>query len=226
MTILELIAAQCGVQGVDKKHAARIEKVSGITEEKDGNIIAAVKNFKENILPAIQEAENTGKKSIEEYEKKHGLKDGKPVETKIDEPGKIEFPKDIDPSIKAFIENQNKMIENLTKSVTTIVDTQKKSSTLEVVKTKLKGKVDDKFIEKVAGKVNLDAEDIEKEIESQITEFNEFKQSLINEYVGENYIPKGGGAAGDKSVEEWAKFMDSDATSGVPGAIDLGLDNK
>ena len=45
MTILELIKAQCGVQGVDKKHAERIEKISGITEEKDGNIIAAVKKL-------------------------------------------------------------------------------------------------------------------------------------------------------------------------------------
>ena len=56
MTILELIKAKCRVDGISEKFAERIEKISGITEEKDGNIIAAVKNFKENVLPAIEEA--------------------------------------------------------------------------------------------------------------------------------------------------------------------------
>lgn len=224
MKIIDLITAQCGIQGIDKKYAAKIEKISGITEEKDGNIIAAVKSFKENILPDIVEAENKEKKAVEEYEKKHGLKDGKPVEKKEEDPGKVELPKDLDPTIKALIENQNKMIENLTKSVTTIVETQKKSSTLETVKAKLKGKVDDKFIEKVAGKVNLDAEDLDAEIEAQATEFNDLRQSVIDEYVGENYIPNSGGAAGDRSVEDWAKIMDSDAKTNAPGAIDLGLE--
>ncbi|SFK99745.1 hypothetical protein SAMN05216357_11075 [Porphyromonadaceae bacterium KH3CP3RA] len=223
MKIIDLITAQCGIQGVDKKYAAKIEKISGITEEKDGNIIAAVKNFKENILPDIIEAENKEKKAVEEYEKKHGLKDGKPVEKKEEDPGKVELPKDLDPTIKALIENQNKMIENLTKSVTTIVETQKKSSTLETVKAKLKGKVDDKFIEKVAAKVNLDAEDIDKEIEAQITEFNDLKQSVIDEYVGDNYVPSSGSGSSEKSVEDWKKLMDSDSTAGT-GVVDLGIE--
>lgn len=222
MKIIDLITAQCGIQGVDKKYAAKIEKISGITEEKDGNIIAAVKNFKENILPDIVEAENKEKKAIEEYEKKHGLKDGKMVE-KEDKPGKIELPKDLDPSVKAMIEAQNKSIETLTGLVSGMVKSQKNISVLETVKAKLKGKVDDKFIEKVAGKVNLEAEDIDKEIEAQITEFNDFKQSLIDEYVGENYIPAGGSGSSEKSVEDWKKLMDSDSTAGA-GVVDLGLD--
>ncbi len=222
MKIIDLITAQCGIQGVDKKYAAKIEKISGITEEKDGNIIAAVKNFKENILPDIIEAENKEKKAIEEYEKKHGLKDGKPVEKKTDEPGKVELPSDLDPSVKAMIEAQNKSIETLTGLVSGMVKSQKNISVLETVKAKLKGKVDDKFIEKVAGKVNLEAEDIDKEIEAQITEFNDFKQSLIDEYVGDNYIPAGGSGSSEKSVEDWKKLMDSDSTAGA-GVVDLGL---
>lgn len=223
MTILELIAAQCGVQGIDKKYAAKIEKISGITEEKDGNITAAVKSFKENILPDIIEAENKEKKAVEEYEKKHGLKDGEKVKPE-DTPKPVELPKDLDPSVKAMIEAQNKSIETLTDLVSGMVKTQKSVSTLETVKAKLKGKVDDKFIEKVAGKVNLDAEDLDAEIEAQITEFNDLRQSVIDEYVGENYIPNSGGAAGDRSVEDWAKIMDSDAKTNAPGAIDLGLE--
>lgn len=223
MTILELIKAQCKVQGVPENHAERIEKITGITEEKDGNIIAVVKNFKENILPAIQEAENSGKTAISEYEKKHNLKDGKPVEAKKDdEPGKVELPKDLDPSVKAMIEAQNKSIETLTGLVSGMVKSQKSISVLETVKTKLKGKVDDKFIEKVAAKVNVDAEDIDKEIETQITEFNDLRQSLIDEYVGKEYIPAGGSAAGDRSVSDWAKLMDNNDASET-GVVDLGL---
>ena len=223
MTILELIKAQCKVQNVPEKYAERIEMITGITEEKDGNVIAAVKSFKENILPAIQEAENSGKTAISEYEKKHNLKDGKPVEAKKDdEPGKVELPKDLDPSIKAMFEAQNKSIEELTVLVSGMAKSQKSASVLETVKTKLKDKVDEKFIEKVAAKVNVDAEDIDKEIETQITEFNDLKQSLINEYVGDRYVQPGGGTAGDKSVEEWAKIMDGSTTVDT-GVVDLGL---
>ncbi len=221
MTILELIKAQCKVQGVPENHAERIEKITGITEEKDGNIIAAVKNFKENILPAIQEAETKSEKAVQEYEKRHNLKDGKPVE-KEEEPGKVELPKDLDPSVKAMIEAQNKSIETLTGLVSGMVKSQKSISVLETVKTKLKGKVDDKFIEKVAAKVNVDAEDIDKEIETQITEFNDLRQSLIDEYVGKDYIPAGGSAAGDRSVSDWAKLMDNNDASET-GVVDLGL---
>lgn len=218
MTILELITAQCGVSGVDKKYAEKIEKISGITEEKDGNIIKAVQNFKDNILPAIQEAENTGRTAITEYEKKHNLKDGKPVETE-------------DPNSKSkekeTVENTEvaeltKRVEELTKTLTTMADAQKRGATLESVKAKLKGKVDEKFIERVSAKVNLEAEDLDKEIEAQVKEFEDFKQSLITEYVGDNYVQPNGGAAGDKSVEDWAKLMDGSPVADT-GVVDLGL---
>lgn len=225
MTILELIKAQCKVQGVPENHAERIEKISGITEEKDGNIIAAVKSFKENVLPAIEVSADQNKKTIQdaiaEYEKKHNLKDGNPIESKK-EGTETEMGKDLDPAVKAIIEAQKKSIDELTNLVTGIQKTQKNASTIETVKAKLKGKVDDKFIERVAAKVNLDAEDLDKEVEGQITEFNEFKQSLINEYVGDRYVQTEGGAAGEKSVEEWAKIMDGNTAVDI-GVVDLGL---
>lgn len=218
MTILELITAQCGVSGVDKKYAERIEKISGITEEKDGNIIKAVQNFKDNILPAIQEAENTGRTAITEYEKKHNLKDGKPVGTG-DANSKSKEKETVENTEVAEL---TKRVEELTKTLTTMADAQKKGVTLESVKAKLKGKVDEKFIEKVSAKVNLEAEDLDKEIETQVKEFEDFKQSLITEYVGDNYVQPNGGAAGDKSVEDWAKLMDGSPVADT-GVVDLGL---
>lgn len=218
MTILELITAQCGVSGVDKKYAERIEKISGITEEKDGNIIKAVQNFKDNILPAIQEAENTGRTAITEYEKKHNLKDGKLVGTG-DANSKSKEKETVENTEVAEL---TKRVEELTKTLTTMADAQKRGATLESVKAKLKGKVDEKFIEKVSAKVNLEAEDLDKEIEAQVKEFEDFKQSLITEYVGDNYVQPNGGTSGDKSVEDWAKLMDGSPVADT-GVVDLGL---
>lgn len=220
MTILELITAQCGVSGVDKKYAERIEKTFGITEEKDGNIIKAVQNFKDNILPAIQEAEKSVQESvIAEYEKKHNLKDGKSIETENPN-SKSKEKETVEPNSE--VAELTKRVEELTKTLTTMADAQKRGATLESVKAKLKGKVDEKFIERVSAKVNLEAEDLDKEIEAQVKEFEDFKQSLITEYVGDNYVQPNGGAAGDKSVEDWAKLMDGSPVADT-GVVDLGL---
>ena len=83
MTILDLIKAACKTKGVPEKYAERIQKTFKI--EKAEGMEAFVDLFKENILPAIQEAENEAKTTAETaavaaYEAKHGLKDGKPVE--------------------------------------------------------------------------------------------------------------------------------------------------
>ena len=220
MTILELIRAQCAAIGVDRKYAERIEKISGITEEKDGNISSAVQNFKDNILPAIQEAEKSVQEFvIAEYEKKHNLKDGKSIETENPN-SKSKEKETVEPNSE--VAELTKRVEELTKTLTTMADAQKRGATLESVKAKLKGKVDEKFIERVSAKVNLEAEDLDKEIEAQVKEFEDFKQSLITEYVGDNYVQPNGGVAGDKSVEDWAKLMDGSPVADI-GVVDLGL---
>ena len=106
MTILDLIKAACKTKGVPEKYAERIQKTFKI--EKAEGMEAFVDLFKENILPAIQEAENEAKTTAETaavaaYEAKHGLKDGKPVEDpdknkKTEE----ELLKDLSPEVKAY----------------------------------------------------------------------------------------------------------------------------
>ena len=59
MTILDLIKAACKTKGVPEKYAERIQKTFKI--EKAEGMEAFVDLFKENILPAIQEAENEAK---------------------------------------------------------------------------------------------------------------------------------------------------------------------
>ena len=221
MTILEMIQASLKKSGIDIKHAERIQKLFKI--EKEDGIDDFVSLFKDNILPALGEVETAAQTAakataIAEYEATHKIKDGKAVE--VEEPEK-KLP-DMDPALKAIFEKQAADIAALTGLVSGVVKTSTNASKLEQVKAKLTGKVDAKFLDKIAGKVNLDAENLDAEIEAQVTEFTEFKQSLINEFVGENYQQPNGKPAGERSVEEWGKFMDSD--NGVTaGTVDLGL---
>lgn len=215
-----MIKAQCRVQGVSEKHAERIEKISGITEEKDGNIIAAVKNFKENILPVIEEAEKASseaaRKAIEEYEKKHNLKDGK--STKQPDPNDPPKKEEGDGDTKKEIADLKKMLQ-------VIIDKQASKETLESVRAKLKGKIDDDFIDDYIGQVKLDADDIDAEIERVVKSYTDMQQRFLNKAVQDgNYQPVDGSNVGDKSVEEWKKIMNgSDQSADSVGVVDLGL---
>lgn len=228
MTIKELILAQCKVQGVPDKYVDKIEKLSAITEEKDGNIIAAVKSFKENVLPVIVDSEKAAADAVKEYEKKHGLQGGKPVksveDTDDDDDTEIDI-EGMDDKTRAFFKKQSKNISDLTDLVTNLVKTQKSTSTLESVKLKLKGKIEDKFLEKYAKRVNIEAEDIDAEVENIVKEFNDDKQAFINEAIASgSYQPAEGSTAGDKSVEEWTKIMEGGDDKGkVAGVVDLGI---
>lgn len=220
--ILKAIKTALKKVKVDEKHAERVQKLFKI--EKAEDIDGFVTLFKENVLPAIDEAgksadETAAKKAVAEYEKKHNLKDGKTIETQIENPENMT---DMTPEMKALFEAQQKSIKELTELVGGVVRTTTSAQRLADVKGKLKGKVDDKFIERVAGKVNLDAEDMDAEIEAQVLEHNEYKQSLIDEYVGGNYVPASGKEP-QKSEKEWAEFMNADADEDKVGVVDLGL---
>ena len=81
-------------------------------------------------MPAITEAEKSSKtaaqKAVEDYEKKHNLKDGK--QTKNDEEPE-EFPEPeielegMDEKTKAFFKKQSKAIADLTEAVTKMAKT-------------------------------------------------------------------------------------------------------
>ncbi len=213
MTLLELIKKQCKEQGVPEKYAERILKLSGITEDKDGSVLNAVTSFKENVYVDIQEAESLAEKArlkaVEEYEKKHNIKDGASLKTD-DEPKDDDSKNDIDltgmdEKTRAVLEAQQKAIADLTGLVTSMATNQKNSSTLEVVKSRLIGKIDDKFIDKYSKRVNLGAENMDEEIERISTEFVEDKQAFLNEAVEKGgYQPVSGGIS-DKDFDDYAR---------------------
>ncbi len=209
MTLLELIKKQCTELGVPEKYAERILKLSGIKEDKDGSVLNAVTNFKENVYVDIQEAESLAEqarlKAVEEYETKHNIKDGVSLKTD-DEPGKktdIDLT-GMDEKTRAIFQAQSKSIDDLTKLVTSMAVNQKNSSTLEVVKSRLNGKIDSKFIDKYSKRVNLEAENLDEEIERISKEFTEDKQAFLNEAVQNgNYQPVSGGIS-DKDFDDYA----------------------
>lgn len=206
MTILELIQKACKSKGVPEKYAERIQKTFKI--EKAEGMEAYVDLFKENILPAIQEAEEGSKKTteeaIEEYEKKHNLKDGKPIETPPANPP-VDLTK-LSPEVRAIIEGQQKQLEALTELVSGVTKNQSDSQKLVTVLEKMKGKVSDKHLDRIAKRVNLDAKDLDAEIESQIAEYTEMKQSFLDEATSNgDYVPASGGGANDSDFNSFLK---------------------
>lgn len=200
MTILQLIIAACIAKGVPEKYAERIQKSFKI--EKEEGIDAFVALFKDNILPAITEAEQAAQQSaqaaaIAEYEKTHGLKDGKPVQTPPapGTPPAVDITK-LSPEIQALFTASQKQIGELTTLVTGMVTSQQRGQKLDLVRAKLKGKIDDDFLEDYATRINLDAENLDTEVEAKVKEFGVMKQKFIGKAVAEgNYIPASGGVS-------------------------------
>lgn len=221
MKIVEKIKQALKKAGVSEKYAERIQKFFKI--EKDENIENYVELFKNEMLPTIAEAEQAAiaaatQKAVEEYEKKHNLKDGKAIETKKDDEPDLSG---LSPEVKAIIESQKTQISELTTLVKGVVKNQLETQKTASVREKLQGKVDAKYIDKIIGKINLDAEDLDAEIEAKINEHNEFVQMVIADAVGSDYVPPSGGNPTEKTVEEWAKIMEADVAQS--GTVDLGL---
>lgn len=200
MTIIELIIAACKSKGVPEKYAERIQKTFKI--EKQEGLDAFVDLFKDNILPAITEAEQAAQQSaqaaaVAEYEKTHGLKDGKPVQTPpvLGTPPAVDLTK-LSPELQALFAAQQKQLGDLTTLVTGMATSQQRTQKLDLVRSKLKGKIDDDFLEDYATRVNLDADNLDTEVEAKVKEFGIMKQKFIGKAVADgNYIPASGGVS-------------------------------
>ena len=200
MTILQLIIAACVAAGVPEKFAERIQKTFKI--EKEESIEGCVALFKENILPAISEAEQAAQAdakaaAIVEYEKNHGLKDGKPIQNPTPPNPAIPDLSKLSPELQAYFSTQQKQIGDLTDLVKGLA---------ELVRAKMKGKIDDDFIDDYIGRVNLDAENLDAEVEAQVKSYGDMAKKFITKAVAEgNYIP----AAGGVSDSEFDSFLSS-----------------
>lgn len=223
MTLLDIIKAACNTKGVPEKHAERIKKAYKVEKAEDAE--AAIDKFKEDVLPAITEAETaaeTAKKKAEqdavaEYEKKHGLKDGKPA--KADDP--TPAPSKLDPELAKLIEAQNKTIEELKgmvqSNVKTVASAEKIASAKKLLSEK---KLPDNWI----GRINADAEtSIEDQVKALHDEYVSIQQGVINAAVESGQYTPGFQTPKERTQEEWTKLMDTDTKTANPGVVDLGI---
>lgn len=222
MTILELIQKACKSKGVPEKYAERIQKTFKI--EKAEGMEAFVDLFKENILPAIEDAEKIAKttaeeeakkKAIEEYEKAHGLKDGKIIDSQEPDTSKLS------PEVKALLEAQKKQLEEMKELVEKSAKSAKESAATEKAKSLLK---DAKLPEGWINRVLINSETpLEDQVKALSEEYITIRQAAINEAVANGDYAPGAVELPDRSEADWQKLMDSEETPNNPGTVDLGL---
>lgn len=229
MTILDLIKAACKTKGVPEKYAERIQKTFKI--DKAEGLEASVDLFKENILPAIQEAENEAKASAEAaavtaYEEKYGLKDGKPVKdpNKGNDPKDEDLLKGISPELKAYLDGMKKSFDEamgeMKKSITTSADDAKKESARKLLK-------ESGLPEDWISRVDIASEvSIEEQVRKLSDEYVGIQQKAINDAVARGDYSPGPVQIPERSEADWVKLMNGDVSvnNEAPGVVNLGIE--
>lgn len=223
MTILEAIKKQCKASGIPVKYAEKVQKLFNI--EKEENLENLVQMFKDNILPDLQAGETAAEQAkqtaIAEYEKTHNLKDGKPVEKT--EETKPSFDS-LSPEIKAILEANQKQIEQLTGTVTTMAKGFATSRKESDAKELFKGSG---LPEKWFNRLNLDDENtpLSDQIKTLQEELAEIKQISVNELVEQGNYKPFDQQPKDRSEKEWKEFMDKEDGAGESsGVASLGIE--
>lgn len=151
-------------------------------------------------------------KALDNWRKKHGLdENGKPIQQPnppVDTPGGGN-------DVPAWAKG---LMETVTTLAGTVEAVTKKNTLAEKqsnVRTQLKAKgVPEKYMDMFAGRVNLDSENVETEIERVASEYTAFRQDLINEEVVKgNYSPVTGSLLGDddqavRQLNNWGSKFD------------------
>ena len=231
MTILDLIKAACKTKGVPEKYAERIQKTFNIVKAE--GLEASVDLFRDNILPAIQEAETEARTQAETaavaaYETKYNIKDGKPVEEKpkpeapivppVNEPG-------VSPELKKVLEAMQKTVDELNKKVDDNIRSSEDEAKLVVARQQIKAaNLPESWLSRVdvSSKVSL-----EDQVNALSKEYTEIQQSAINNAVERGDYQPGNMNVPERSVEDWAKIMNGEDTkSANTGVVDLGLDSN
>lgn len=217
MTILEAIKKQCKSSGVPVKFAEKIQKLFNI--EKEENLENLVQMFKDNILPDLQAGESAAEQAkqaaISEYETKHNLKDGKPVEEKAETKPSFEG---LSPEVKAILEANQGQLEQLTRTVSTIAQTVATSRKESDARELFKGSG---LPEKWFGRLNLDDEktSLSDQIKTLQEELAEIKQISVNELVEQGNYKPFNQQPKDRTEKEWLEIMNSEEGAGESNGV-------
>lgn len=237
MKILATIKAALKKAGIPEKYAAKVQALFNIESEE--NLDNYIELFKENILPDLTANEQPSQAAIQaaiaDYEKKHGLKDGKPIEPAkgkkgkkaktVDEEEEEEEEEDLEgvpASVIKLIKAQQKQISELTNTVSTVASTVTTSTKQASAKALF---AESKLPGKWFNRIDVNSETpVEEQIKELQEEYAEIKQSVIDDeiaggdYKPNSYKPK------ERSEEEWVKVMEDKESTGN-GVASLGLED-
>ncbi|QIK58816.1 hypothetical protein G7050_02735 [Dysgonomonas sp. HDW5A] len=225
MKLIDFIKKTLKEKGIDEKHADRILKAFKLEKEED--VAGAVDLFKDNLLPAITEAETkaqkdaeeaTRKAAIEAYEKEHGLKGGKPVDNPNPDEDKF---KGLDPAVKAVLDAQNKQLEEMKELLKgnqqSSVLAEKKATAASLIKA---AELPEGWLDRI--KFDSDVK-LEDQVKTLGDEFIGIQQKAIDAKVASGEYTPGSVQLKDRSEAEWTTLMNSDVTPNNSGTVDLGL---
>ncbi len=238
MKILAVIKAALKKAGIPEKYAAKVQALFNIESEE--NLDNYIELFKENILPDLtandRNSQTVMQAAIAEYEKKHGLKDGKPIEkptAKAKKTKKVVDDEDDDEdededfeglpaSVVKLLKTQQKQISELAASVSTVASTVTTSTKQASAKVLFESS---KLPAKWFSRIDVNSEtSVEDQIKDLQEEYAEIKQSVIDDeiaggdYKPNSYKPK------ERSEKEWLDLME-DEESDNNGVASLGLED-
>lgn len=218
MTVIEVIKKALKEQGVSESHAERVQKAFGVNAV-DG-VAAAVKAFKEYMLPAIEEAdkaakdkaEEARKAAIAEYEKAHGLKDGKPI---APDPTQPIPPKPLGDTIptgaNAELAELNKQLQEIRSRIAKSEAEAANAARLSEAKAAIqKAGLPETWVERF----NAEAP-IEEQVKPLLDEYTGICQKAINDSLaGRNpFIPHT--EESTRTAAEWTALMNADGAAGA-----------
>lgn len=224
MTITETIKKALRAQGISEGYAERVQKAFGVETETGAE--AAVKAFKENILPAIEEAgkettEEARRAAIADYEKTHGLKDGKPVPSPTDPMPQKPLPTgEINAALRDWIENQNKQLQELRAEINQSKAERTRAERQAEAKAAIqKAGLPDSWAERI----RTDAEtSLEEQVKALSEEFTAIRQSAIDGLVGSGGTPPMPKEDTARSEKEWTELMMAgDNNAAANGTVSL-----
>ena len=224
MTITETIKKALRAQGISEGYAERVQKAFGVETETGAE--AAVKAFKENILPAIEEAgkettEEARRAAIADYEKTHGLKDGKPVPSPTDPMPQKPLPTgEINAALRDWIENQNKQLQVLRAEINQSKTERARAERQAEAKAAIhKAGLPDSWTERI----RTDAETpLEEQVNALSEEFTAIRQSAIDGLVGSGGTPPMPKEDTARSEKEWTELMMAgDNNANANGTVSL-----
>ena len=177
-------------------------------------VAAAVKAFKEYMLPAIEEADKTAKEKAEEarkaaiteYEKAHGLKDGKPI---APDPMQPIPPKPLGDTIptgaNAELAELNKQLQEIRSRITKSEAEAANAARLSEAKAAIqKAGLPETWISRI--NTSADAS-IEEQVKTLGDELTAIRQDAINQNVASGGMRSMPAESTARTAEDWANFM-------------------